>query len=49
MDKINILWTTTNRDTISKMISMYSVNAVKHGWWDTVNVIIWGASAQLVG
>ncbi|TRX61093.1 DsrE family protein [Carboxylicivirga sp. M1479] len=49
MDKINILWTTTNRDTISKMISMYSVNAVKNGWWDEVNVIIWGASAQLLG
>ena len=49
MEKLNILWTTTNRDTISKMIKMYAVNAIKHGWWKQVNVIIWGGSAQLVG
>lgn len=49
MDKLNIIWTTTNRDTITKMIKMYSVNAIKQGWWKEVNIIIWGASAQLVG
>ena len=49
MEKLNILWTTTNRDTISKMIKMYAINAVHKGWWDKVNIIIWGASAQLVG
>lgn len=49
MEKLNILWTTTNRDTISKMIKMYAVNALKQGWWEQVNVIIWGGSAQLVG
>ncbi len=31
------------------MISMYSINAVKRGWWSRVNVIIWGASAKLAG
>ncbi|WP_068472002.1 DsrE family protein [Saccharicrinis aurantiacus] len=49
MDKLNILWTTTNRDTISKMIVMYASNAIINAWWKEVNVIIWGASAQLVG
>jgi len=49
MDKLNILWTTTNRETISKMIIMYASNAIPKGWWKEVNVIIWGASAQLVG
>lgn len=49
MNKLNILWTTTNRDTITKMIKMYSVNAIKQAWWENVNIIIWGASAQLVG
>lgn len=49
MEKLNILWTTTNRDTITKMIKLYSVNAIKQGWWENVNIIIWGASAQLVG
>ncbi len=49
MDKLNILWTTDNRDTISKMIVMYASNAILKGWWKEVNVIIWGASAQVVG
>lgn len=49
MDKLNILWTTTNKDTIFNMISMYSTNAIKQGWWKDVNVIIWGGSAKLVG
>jgi len=49
MDKLNILWTTTNRETISKMIVMYASNAIPNGWWKEVNVIIWGGSAKLVG
>lgn len=49
MSKLNILWTTTNKDTVFKMISMYSINAIKQNWWDEVEVIIWGGSAKLVG
>ena len=49
MEKINILWTTTNRDTITNMILMYSTKTKMMGLWDEVNIIIWGGSAQLVG
>lgn len=49
VDKLNILWTTTNRDTITNMILMYSTNTVQRGLWGEVNVIIWGGSAKLVG
>jgi len=49
MNKLNILWTTDNKDTIFNMISMYSINSKRNGWWDDVNVIIWGASAKLAG
>lgn len=49
MNKLNILWTTTNRETITHMISMYAVNALKMGLWDEVSIIIWGASAKLLG
>ncbi len=49
MDKLNILWTTTNKDTIFNMISMYAINSKTHDWWKQVNVIIWGASVRLVG
>ena len=49
MEKLNILWTTDNKETVFNMLSMYAINSVKNSWWDEVNVIIWGASAKLVG
>jgi len=49
MDKLNILWTTDNKETVFNMLSMYATNSVKNNWWNEVNVIIWGASAKLVG
>ncbi|MEA5126643.1 MAG: DsrE family protein [Proteiniphilum sp.] len=48
-DKINILWTTDNKDTIFNMLSMYAINSKKHNWWKDVNIILWGASVKLVG
>jgi len=49
MDRLNILWVTDNKDTIFNMLSMYAINSKSKGWWKEVNVIIWGASAKLVG
>lgn len=48
-DRINILWTTDNKDTVFNMIIMYATNAITCNWWKHVNIIIWGASAKLVG
>ncbi len=48
MKKLNILWTTDNKDTIFNMLSMYANNSKKHGWWQEVNILIWGASAKLI-
>jgi hypothetical protein len=49
MDRLNILWTTDNKDTFLHMLLMYAANSRINGWWDEVNIIIWGASARLVG
>ena len=49
MEKLNILWTTDNKDTVLQMLVMYATNSRSNGWWQEVNVIIWGASAKLVG
>jgi len=49
MDKLNILWTTDNKDTIFNMLAMYAINSKKRVWWDKVNVILWGASTKLAG
>jgi len=49
MDKLNILWTTDNKETIFNMLSMYAINSKKKQWWKEVNVILWGASVKLAG
>ena len=45
----SILWTTDNKDTVFNMLSMYLINSKRLNWWQHANVIIWGASAKLVG
>ena len=44
-----VLWTNDNRITAEKMVFMYTVNSLIHGWWEKVTLIIWGAPAKLVG
>ena len=46
--KLHILWTNDNMDTSLHMVMMYATNAMLKGWWDSVTVIIWGATAKLV-
>jgi hypothetical protein len=29
------------------MVFMYATNAMLHGWWENVTIIIWGATAKL--
>ena len=50
MDKTHlyVLWTNDNPITAEKMVFMYTVNALIHGWWEKVTLIVWGATAKLV-
>ena len=48
MEKLNILWTTSEKDVVKNMLSMYAINSMKKGWWEKVNLIIWGGSAKLI-
>lgn len=47
-EKLNILWITDNKDTVFNMLSMYAINSINRGWWNHINVILWGASVKLV-
>lgn len=42
-----LLWTNDNMITAEKMVFMYTVNSLIHGWWEKVTIIIWGATAKL--
>ena len=43
-----VLWTNDNQITAEKMVFMYTINSLIHGWWEKVTLIIWGATAKLV-
>ncbi len=46
--KLNILWVNDNPLTAHSMVFMYSTNAKIQGWFDEVEIIIWGPTAKLV-
>lgn len=46
--RLNILWTTNNKETAHLMVFMYAINSLTNHWWDEVKIIIWGSSAKLV-
>ena len=48
MSKLNVLWTNADPITSEKMVMMYTVNSIKHKWWDEITLIIWGAPSKLV-
>ncbi|QEN08300.1 DsrE family protein [Oceanispirochaeta crateris] len=47
-NSLNILWTNANPITAELMVFMYAEASVTRGWWDEVQIIVWGATAKLV-
>ncbi|MFH1937485.1 MAG: DsrE family protein [Bacteroidota bacterium] len=45
--QLHVLWTTGEKDVAIRMIFQYLMNAKANGWWDEIDLIIWGASAKL--
>jgi len=48
MNTLAVLWKTNNITDIEEMVVPYILGSKKHGWWDHVEVIIWGASQKIV-
>ena len=48
MKKLNVLWTTGEKDVALRMIFIYLMDAKSMGWWDDITLIIWGPSAKLL-
>ncbi len=46
--KLNILWVNDNPQAAHSMVFMYATNAKMQGWFDEVEIIIWGPTAKLV-
>jgi len=46
--KLAVVWTSGDRDVALKMVFMYTLNAKKQGWFDQVQLIVWGPSSKLL-
>ena len=46
--KLLVIWTSGDRDVALKMVFMYTYNAKVKGWWDEVQLLVWGPSAKLL-
>lgn len=48
MKKLCIVWSTGEKDVAMRMIFVYLMDAKSMGWWDEINLVIWGPSARLL-
>lgn len=44
---LTIVWKTSNITTIETFVILYATNAKKKGWFEKVDVIIWGDSQNV--
>ncbi len=47
-NKLIVLWVTQDKQAAMNMAFMYARNSKVRGWWDQVELVIWGPSATLV-
>ena len=47
-EKLAVLWTSGDREVALKMVFMYTLNGKLRGWWENVELIVWGPSAKLL-
>ena len=47
-DRLNVIWSSADREVALKMVFMYTLNAKRLEWWEEIRLVIWGPSAPLL-
>jgi len=47
-NKLLIMYTTEEKEVFTKLVMPYALNSKRRGWWEEVNLLIWGPSNKLV-
>lgn len=47
-DKLLVIWSSDDPHVATRLVFMYTGNSKRHGWWDRVQLCIWGPSAKLI-
>lgn len=48
MDKLLIVWSSSDPEVAKKMVLLYSSVILPRGYWDEAHLMIWGPSAKLL-
>ncbi|GIU00486.1 hypothetical protein TSL6_09920 [Sulfurovum sp. TSL6] len=48
MDKLLIVWSTSEIEVAKKMVLLYSSVILPRGYWDQAHLMVWGPSAKLL-
>ena len=46
--RLCVVWSSANPEVAMNVCFMYTLNAKKAGWFDTVHLVVWGPSAKLL-
>jgi len=46
--RLAVLWTSGDREVALNVAFMYTANAMRQGWFDEVQLIVWGPSSHLL-
>jgi hypothetical protein len=46
--RLLVLWASGEKETAMNMVMLYSLNSKLRNWWDSVVLLVWGASARLL-
>lgn len=47
-DTLVVLWTRGEKEFAEEMAFMYTLNAAKRDWWESVTLVVWGTSTPLL-
>ena len=47
-DELVVIWSAADPGVARNLVFMYTKNAKLRGWWETVRLVVWGPSAQLL-
>ncbi len=45
---LNLIWTNPDPGVAKNFVFMYALNSKLKGWWDDVQVIVWGPTAKML-
>ncbi len=47
-DKLVVIWSSGDREVARKLVFMYTKNSKLRDWWEKVDLVVWGPSAELI-